>query len=485
MIKANHYQLAVIGGGSGGFACALAAARLGVKTVLIEKMNILGGTATNGGVNCWEMGTGGTGIPFDLYAWMRNNAPDSIDIYSYGRHFRYRHRQYWPTEPAKMNFPGGEILIDPDRRYTDTLQRHPGPGQTKDETFCRETWHGVPFNSDAMATAMKEMLMQTGNVDILTRTAIDGIEEARDGILHLIRLTNGHTLAADFWADAAVGALCEACGCEILSGREPKSRFNEPSAPEEPSDHVNGVTLTYRISKTDTSDIETVPEGIPDECWWAPNFPLMQCVQNPDQSRTCNMLPTMVGQEFRQLGTNAAYTECKRRVRAHWRFIQTFWPEFREYRISRISLMLGIRDEKRVVCEKMLTENDLLAGLSGQRDPDIIAVNDHAMDRHPGGCREVDEPYGVPYRCLIPKGWKNMAVCCRSAGFSSIAAFSCRLTRTMMQLGQAAGTAVSIAISSRTSLPDVNTNSLRESLRNQHVQLEWPLTSELTDHLMK
>ena len=485
MSKIRHYQLAVIGGGSGGFACALAAARLGIRTVIVEQMDSLGGTATNGGVNCWEMGTGGTGIPFDLYAWMRNNAPDSIGIYSYGRHFRYRHRQYWPTEPAKMNFPGGEILIDPDRRYTDTLRRHPGPGQTKDETFCRETWHGVPFNPDAMATAMNEMLRQTGNVDILTRAVFDDIQETDDGVLRQIRLRTGETLIADFWADAAVGALCEACGCEILSGSESKSRFNEPSAPEEPSDHINGVTLTYRISKADTSDIESVPEGIPEECWWAPNFPLIQCVQNPDQSRTCNMLPTMDGREFLRLGHEKAYTECMRRVRAHWHFIQTHWPEFREYRILNISPMLGIRDEKRIVCERMLTENDLLAGLSSQMDPDIIAVNDHAMDRHPGGCREVDEPYGVPYRCLIPRGWKNLAVCCRSAGFSSIAASSCRLTRTMMQLGQAVGTAVSIAVSDQCLLPDLDTEKLRQSLHNQHVQLQWPISQKLMRHLSK
>ncbi len=62
-----HHDLAVIGGGSGGFGAALAGARLGLSVILIEKGEMLGGNAVRGGVNCWEMGVGGTGIPFDLY----------------------------------------------------------------------------------------------------------------------------------------------------------------------------------------------------------------------------------------------------------------------------------------------------------------------------------------------------------------------------------------------------------------------------------
>lgn len=56
-------QLAVIGGGSGGFGAALAAARLGVDVVLVEKGDCLGGTSVRGGVNCWEMGAGGNRHP--------------------------------------------------------------------------------------------------------------------------------------------------------------------------------------------------------------------------------------------------------------------------------------------------------------------------------------------------------------------------------------------------------------------------------------
>jgi NADPH-dependent 2,4-dienoyl-CoA reductase/sulfur reductase-like enzyme len=61
-----HCDLAVIGGGSGGFGAALAAARQGLDVVLVEQADQLGGNSVRGGVHCWEMGAGGTGIPFDL-----------------------------------------------------------------------------------------------------------------------------------------------------------------------------------------------------------------------------------------------------------------------------------------------------------------------------------------------------------------------------------------------------------------------------------
>ena len=47
-------DLLVVGGGSGGVGAALAAARLGLKTLLVEKADCLGGTSTRGGVNCWR-----------------------------------------------------------------------------------------------------------------------------------------------------------------------------------------------------------------------------------------------------------------------------------------------------------------------------------------------------------------------------------------------------------------------------------------------
>jgi len=91
----------------------------------------------------------------------------------------------------------------------------------------------------------------------------------------------------------------------------------------------------------------------------------------------------------------------------------------------------------------------------------------------------------VPYRCLIPKGWRNLLIAGRAAGFSSIAASSCRLIRTMMQLGQAAGNAAALAQEIGVDLPDVRPDRLRERLRQQHVQLEWPTPPDIAAHMAR
>lgn len=49
MAETNKYQLAIIGGGPGGYSAAIRASQLGIKTVLIEKSPTLGGTCLNVG----------------------------------------------------------------------------------------------------------------------------------------------------------------------------------------------------------------------------------------------------------------------------------------------------------------------------------------------------------------------------------------------------------------------------------------------------
>ena len=125
-------ELAVIGGGSGGFGAALAAARQGVDVVLVEKGDCLGGTSVRGGVNCWERGAGGTGIPFELYKRLKK-IPDAVGIYSFGRH-----GSWFNADRDPYRYPGGEMVIDPTRRYLDTLQCHVPPDAVRNEAFSRK-----------------------------------------------------------------------------------------------------------------------------------------------------------------------------------------------------------------------------------------------------------------------------------------------------------------------------------------------------------
>ena len=414
-------DLAVIGGGSGGFGAALAAARLGLDVVLVEKGDCLGGTSVRAGVNCWEMGIGGTGIPFDLYRELKSQ-PQAIAIYSFGRH-----QSTFDPRRESLPFPGGETVSDFNRCYLDTLQRHVPRGQTCDAAYRREHWHGLPFEPVAMARTMRAMLERTGHCRVMLNTQFVTVE-ASEGRVAAVRLSDGSRLQARYFVDATGdGLVCMAAGCRSMVGQTSRDEYGEPDAPTVATSRVNGVTLIYRAEPAETSGVEPLAGGVPAACWWAKKFPVAHVNHYPNGDLNINMLPTMEGEEFMRLGYEAAYAECERRVRAHWQNWQTRFEEFRRYRISWIAPVLGVRETRRIVGEYVLTENDLLVGLSGQKHPDIICLADHMMDTHgshSGHRGEMNEPYGIPYRCLVPKGFCNLLVACRAASFTSLAASS-------------------------------------------------------------
>ena len=476
-------DLLVVGGGAGGFAAALAGARLGARTVLVEKSPTLGGNAVRCGVNCWEPGAGGTGIPFDLYRRLRA-LPDAVGIYSFGRHLCW-----YDPEREPYRFPGGEQVIDRSRRYLDTLRRFGSRGLLQDEPFCRRHWHGVPFEPRAMHDTMQRMLEETGGCRVQTECAFTLVTTA-SGTVREVVLDNGERIRAGTVVDATADLhLCAAAGCELASGQEPRSRYGEPDAPEQPSGQINGVSLIYRVARTARPGVEPLPASLPAHCWWrgaGGRFPASAITQYPNGDLNVNMLPTMEGAEFVRRGYPDAYAECERRVRAHWHDLQSRFAEFRGLRRVWVAPGLGVRESRRIVGEYVLTEHDLLAGLSGQRHDDMVCIADHAMDTHGSHgrpCGELHEPYGVPFRCLIPRGFRNLLVACRGASFSALAASSCRLTRTMMQLGQAAGTAAALAAERGAAVAGVPAHELRAALSRQRVQLHHPLSVELRRYL--
>jgi hypothetical protein len=133
-----------------------------------------------------------------------------------------------------------------------------------------------------------------------------------------------------------------------------------------------------------------------------------------------------------------------------------------------------VRETRRILGDYVLNEHDCLAGVKNQKHPDIIVITDHAVDLHgrKGRLYEVPNgPYGVPYRCLLPRGVENLFIASRAASFSHIAASSCRLCRTMMTLGQAAGNAAAIVAKHRLANRQIDVAELQTRLRAQRVAI--------------
>jgi hypothetical protein len=143
---------------------------------------------------------------------------------------------------------------------------------------------------------------------------------------------------------------------------------------------------------------------------------------------------------------------------------------------------LYVREGRRIVGEYTFSEQDLV--LSGSLDrarihADSIAAADFPIDSFPVRRREsraskalegyilmLDEftqPYQLPYRIMVPKSVEGLLVPV-AASATHVAFSTIRMEPTWMALGQAAGTAASIAIARSTPVRQVNIEALQRRL---------------------
>ncbi len=411
VIKAD---VCVVGGGSAGIGAAVGASRNGGTVVLVEKNKILGGTSTAGYVCRWEPGPGDA-LAREIYTQLKRR-PNAVGI----------------TRRLPTAF-GALLEIDPKLSYDDTTQR---------AGVAAKDLHAVVFEPQIFHQAVRELLEETGRCRVLletefTRAEVNGRRVS--AIYATGKKGTAYRIEAETFIDASGGAhLCRRIGCETLVGEDGFERFHEPHAPKKPSGTLNAISLCYRVTPRTDAAVETLPLEESAKGWariaTVHTLPAGDFIVNP--------LGLVPGRMLIDKGYAKTYEIARRRAAAHWRWLKQHAP-FKECRFYSFAPMLGIRESHRVLTEYMLTEHDLLCGLDKHLYTDIVAHADHPMDTHGrgGGLRPVTGVYGIPFRCLVPKGWSNVLVAGRCAGFSHLAASSCRLSRTMMALGHAAGRA--------------------------------------------
>lgn len=437
-------DVCVVGAGSGGIGAALAAARRGAKVILVERQEMIGGTGVNALVSGWEPGPG-CSIAEEIYTEMRKVAR-STGV-----------SKLWPRK--SKGFPMGLWLIDESLadQYVLTTRRAGLPSGS---------FHNVPYRPEAMDRACRELLRGTGRVTLLDGTTFFYAEanDTRSRVESiLVEDEQGKVtkISAGVFIDSTGCAhLCRAVGCETMLGVDPKSRFDEPSAPERGFLRLNAISRCYAVKPSENPKRQPPIEPVP---YFAKCAHVTGWV---DGQRVVNPLPTLPGRALVDYGYAKCMEVSQRSALAHWHWLQQ-QADFEGYELSYVAPMLGIRESFRVVTEYVLREHDLMASLPGQKHKDIIAVGDHPCDIHGagGGLQHVENAYGVPYRCLIPKGdWENLLVACRGSGMSSIAASSCRLQRVIIQLGHAAGMAAAMAVEADVPVDGIDVEELVKTL---------------------
>jgi hypothetical protein len=150
----------------------------------------------------------------------------------------------------------------------------------------------------------------------------------------------------------------------------------------------------------------------------------------------------------------------------------------------------GIRETRRILGQYVLTEHDVK---EEKKFSDAVATGCWFMDLHPNHpcpgsykdwLRNAQEDgegekfpvellghqpsyYDIPYRSLQPRQVANLLVAGRCHSATRLAASSSRVTATAMAMGQAAGTAAALALKSRTTVQELKGEEVRDFLDQQ------------------
>jgi hypothetical protein len=84
---------------------------------------------------------------------------------------------------------------------------------------------------------------------------------------------------------------------------------------------------------------------------------------------------------------------------------------------------------------------------------------------------EVDSPFDIPYRCLVPQKIDNLLVAGRAASADQLALGALRGEPCCMSLGEAAGTAAALSVKLGVTPRNLDIKLLQSKLLNQGVLL--------------
>jgi hypothetical protein len=155
-------------------------------------------------------------------------------------------------------------------------------------------------------------------------------------------------------------------------------------------------------------------------------------------------------------------------------FLGEHMPGFEEAFVSDAAHRLGVRETRRIRGRYALSGEDVLGG---RKFDDGICRGAWPIELHvPDGRTEwrfLDDGlwYTVPYRCLQPRGVRNLLVAGRCVSATREGFASVRVIGQCMGEGQAAATAVAIARPRASALADVDPAELRARLADLGVPL--------------
>jgi len=410
----------VVGGGPAGCMAAIAAARSGCSTALVERMSFLGG-----------MATGGLVMPVSEF---NKNGRRVIGGIAWETMERLAE-----MGAADLSYPIGN----------------------------------VPFDPEAYKYVLQQMIQEAG-VALYLNTMLTGC--MRQGTL----LT--HALCTSLQGSFALEGKCfiDATGDALLCGFADTPFQPVPSAQEcQPATlcfrlggvdtaHLENIHLSHPNTRYFNSRVRSVLEELRHE-QPVPNFggpwfcwTMREGVVNVNITRAAldSADPLQASQAACQLRSDAfRFTELLRR----------HVNEFRDCYLMETAALVGCRESRRIAGLHVLTGSELL---SGNPFPDAIACSAHPVDIHVAANSSqqvtfLEKEGFIPYRSLCIANYPNLLAAGRCISADRVAFASTRVQAPCMATGQAAGTAAAISLKMGVAVYDVNIAALRHQLALQ------------------
>jgi hypothetical protein len=417
----TDYDVIVVGGGPSGIAAAVASAREGAKTLLIERYGFLGGAGTAMMVNPWM--------------------------------------SYWAGGPDQVQLIFGVL-----QELIDRLTAMGAYGHPKQRTA---------FDPEALKV-VAERLCQEAGVTLLYHSFLGGVQTDDSGrYIRSVKIANKAGLVdftakmfVDSTGDADLAALA---GASVEKGRAVDG-LSQP------------MTLNFRMANVDVDRMpdrkEITRRYLEAKARGEINCPredVLWFYANQPGVIHFNTTRIILKDATNPWELTEAEIEGRRQVQEFVRFLKKYVEGFENAYLQMTAPQIGVRESRRVVGEYMLTAEELLAACKFE---DVIARGAYPVDIHnPNGEGTIlrhlkpGEWYDIPFRCLVPKKIENLLIGGRPISATHEAHSAIRVQPIAMAIGQAAGTAAAICVRGRVLPRQVNVRMVQESLTRQGASL--------------
>lgn len=435
----DDVDVLVCGGGPAGFSAAIASARQGARTMLVEQQGCLGGVGANALVGTW------------LGAYGRDGAYQVI-----GGVFA-EVVQCLATEGAALSLADTHLEGG----------RH----------VAYAKWHKrvIPFDTEAYKRVAETLALEAGVhlryftsvVSPLTKgSRIEGVFLQSKSGMEFVRAR----CVVDATGDADIAYRA---GCPIEVGRE-EDGLMSPASTIFIVEDVDSAAFESYCTQTGDVRLRTIIAEIKRHEPWPFPFEILICCETLTRGRFFINSLRQTGIDGRSpADLTRGMIEGRRQAHELFELMKRYVPGFESARLTQTSPVLGVRDTRRIVGDYRVSNEDIIEGRSY---PDTIALSGYQWDmadpKRPSHQsmhgQATAKPYTeIPLRCLLPQGYNNLIVAgrCLSAAWQALGVL--RIMPACMATGQAAGTAAALAVQNGTTLRGVHMDALQSRLRAQ------------------